>query len=284
MGVPQDMHEQVFNWSNRLIGFSDPEYSTSQEDAQQAAMEMFMYANTLAIDRKANPRDDLVSVLINAEVEGERLTEADFDGFFLLLAVAGNETTRNAISHGMNAFLDNPEQWELWKRERPATMVDEVVRWATPVSVFQRTALADVPAAERADTAVVFTAHSIPTAMAVAAPYVDEFTAAARAVAGRAGCARWSLAYQSRSGRPGEPWLEPDIGDAVRGLAADGVRRAVVMPLGFVCDHVEVLYDLDVEARALAVRSGLGFHRAAAVNDHPEFVAMLAELVVGVCG
>jgi ferrochelatase len=146
-----------------------------------------------------------------------------------------------------------------------------------------RTALAEVPAAERADTPVVFTAHSIPTAMAAAAPYVDEFTAAARAVAGRAGCARWSLAYQSRSGRPGEPWLEPDIGDVVRGLAAAGVRRAVVMPLGFVCDHVEVLYDLDVEARALAARSGLAFHRAAAVNDHPEFVAMLAELVVGAC-
>jgi len=145
MGVPQDMHEQVFNWSNRLIGFSDPEYSTSQEDAQQAAMEMFMYANTLAVDRKANPRDDLVSVLINAEVEGERLTEADFDGFFLLLAVAGNETTRNLMSGAILALMEHPEQ-----RQRliddPSLMplaVEEFLRWGSPLIYFRRTASRD---------------------------------------------------------------------------------------------------------------------------------------------
>jgi cholest-4-en-3-one 26-monooxygenase len=145
MGVPQDMHEQVFNWSNRLIGFSDPEYSTSQEDAQQAAMEMFMYANTLAVDRKANPRDDLVSVLINAEVEGERLTEADFDGFFLLLAVAGNETTRNLMSGAIVALMEHPEQ-----RQRliddPSLMplaVEEFLRWVSPLIYFRRTASRD---------------------------------------------------------------------------------------------------------------------------------------------
>jgi len=98
----------------------------------------------LAADRKANPRDDLITKLIEAH-KGERgLTDDEFGYFVILLAVAGNETTRNAISHGMNAFLDNPEQWEIWKRDRPATMIDEVVRWATPVTVFQRTALNDV--------------------------------------------------------------------------------------------------------------------------------------------
>jgi ferrochelatase len=142
-----------------------------------------------------------------------------------------------------------------------------------------RAAFEAVPAAERADAPLVFTAHSIPRAMADASPYVDDFTAAARAVAERAGRPRWSLAYQSRSGGPRDPWLEPDIGDVVQQLASQGTRRVVVMPLGFVCDHVEVLYDLDIEARALAARSGLAFHRAAAVNDHPEFVAMLADLV-----
>ena len=145
MGVPRDMHQQVFDWSNRLVGFSDPEYTTSQEDGQRAAMEMFMYANTLAVDRKANPRDDLVSVLINAEVEGERLTEADFDGFFLLLAVAGNETTRNLMSGAIVALMEHPEQ-----RQRliddPSLMplaVEEFLRWVSPLIYFRRTASRD---------------------------------------------------------------------------------------------------------------------------------------------
>jgi ferrochelatase len=146
-----------------------------------------------------------------------------------------------------------------------------------------RTALEKVPAAERGETAVVFTAHSIPRTMAAASPYVDDFTAAARAVAGRLGLARWTLAYQSRSGGAGDPWLEPDIGHVVQQLAAGGTRHVVVMPLGFVCDHVEVLYDLDIEARALAAEHGLAFHRASAVNDHPQFVAMLADLVQRAC-
>jgi ferrochelatase len=145
-------------------------------------------------------------------------------------------------------------------------------------------ALREVPAAERADAPVVFTAHSIPRAMAEASPYVEDFTAAARAVAERLGIARWSVAYQSRSGSPREPWLEPDIGSVIQQLAAKDVRHLLVMPLGFVCDHVEVLYDLDVEARALAAEHGVALHRAAAVNDHPAFVAMLADLVARACG
>ncbi|MDP3967423.1 MAG: cytochrome P450, partial [Nocardioides sp.] len=103
-----------------------------------------MYALGLAADRKANPRDDIVTKLINADKDGRGLTDEEFGFFVIALAVAGNETTRNAITHGMNAFFDNPEQWELWRSERPETMVDEVIRWATPVTSFQRTALADV--------------------------------------------------------------------------------------------------------------------------------------------
>ncbi|HEX9821255.1 MAG TPA: ferrochelatase [Methylomirabilota bacterium] len=140
-------------------------------------------------------------------------------------------------------------------------------------------ALEQVPAGERAGTPLVFTAHSVPVAMAAASPYVEDFTAAARAVAARAGHARWSLAYQSRSGSPRDPWLEPDIGDVIRTLAKDGRRHVVVSPVGFVCDHVEVLYDLDVEARQIAVEHGMTLHRAPAVNAHPQFVAMLAEIV-----
>jgi ferrochelatase len=142
-----------------------------------------------------------------------------------------------------------------------------------------RAALDAVPAGERERTPLVFTAHSIPRAMAEASPYVADFTAAATAVARRLGHARFTLAYQSRSGSPREAWLEPDIGETIRDLAKAGERRVVVAPIGFVADHVEVLYDLDTEARTTAEQHGVAFHRAAAVNDHPEFVAMLADLV-----
>jgi ferrochelatase len=152
-------------------------------------------------------------------------------------------------------------------------------RFAAAVADGAAQALAEVPAGERAGTALVFTAHSVPVAMAEASPYVADFTATARAVAARLGHARWSLAYQSRSGDPRDPWLGPDIGDVIRALAGEGVRHVVVSPVGFVCDHVEVLYDLDVEARAVATGVGVTLHRAPAVNAHPEFIAMLADLV-----
>lgn len=139
-------------------------------------------------------------------------------------------------------------------------------------------ALGRVPREQRATTPLIFTAHSVPTAMADASPYVQEFWVASHAVAARLRHPRWSVAYQSRSGVPGDPWLEPDIADVLRDLAKVGVRDVVVAPIGFVCDHVEVLYDLDVHARQTAETLGMGFHRAAAVNDHPAFIEMLADL------
>jgi protoporphyrin/coproporphyrin ferrochelatase len=143
-------------------------------------------------------------------------------------------------------------------------------------------ALGQVPADGRRWTPLIFTAHSIPVAMADASPYVEDFTAVARAVAAKLEHARWSLAYQSRSGRPEDSWLEPDVNTVIRSLARDGERDAVVVPVGFVCDHVEVLYDLDVEAAANARADGLTLHRAATVGDHPAFIAALADLVVSV--
>ena len=160
----------------------------------------------------------------------------------------------------------------------------ESPRFVAAVADRARAALAEVPADARASTRLVFTAHSVPTAMAAASPYVSDLNAASRAVVRRLGHTQWSIAYQSRSGSPRQPWLEPDIGDALRRLAADGARHVVVVPIGFVCDHVEMLYDLDVEARRVAASAGLALHRAAAVNDHPEFVAMLADLVRGAQG
>jgi cholest-4-en-3-one 26-monooxygenase len=145
MGVPQEDRHKVFEWSNRLIGSEDPEYAVSPEDAMEAAMEMFVYANELAAEKRANPGDDIISVLLNAEVEGERLTDLEFDLFFQLLAVAGNETTRNLISHGMLALLENPDQMARLIADPTLlpSAVDEMLRYASPVMYMRRTARSD---------------------------------------------------------------------------------------------------------------------------------------------
>ena len=140
-------------------------------------------------------------------------------------------------------------------------------------------AVEQVPAERRAAAVLVCTAHSIPTAMAATAPYVGQIEDAALLVADDCGLDRWQLAYQSRSGNPRDPWLEPDVLDVLRSLAADGVRDVVLLPIGFVCDHVEVLYDLDIEARQVADAIGVRLVRAATVNDHPLFIRMLADVV-----
>ena len=140
-------------------------------------------------------------------------------------------------------------------------------------------ALGRVSGPARAEALLVFTAHSVPVAMASGSPYTRQLEAAALLIAGRLGHGRWQLAYQSRSGSPRDAWLEPDICDVIRRAEESGVEDIVVAPIGFVCDHVEVLYDLDVEARAVAAEAGLRFHRAQAANDHPAFIAMLADLV-----
>jgi ferrochelatase len=140
-------------------------------------------------------------------------------------------------------------------------------------------AVEQVPAERRAAAVLVCTAHSIPTSMAATAPYVGQIEDAALLVADDCGLDRWQIAYQSRSGSPRDPWLEPDILDVLRSLAADGVRDVVLLPVGFVCDHVEVLYDLDIEARHVADALGVRLVRAATVNDHPLFIRMLADVV-----
>jgi cholest-4-en-3-one 26-monooxygenase len=147
VGVPMEDRHLVFRWSNQMIGFDDPEYQPSQDVSRIASMEMFMYANQLAEERKKRPRGDadLVSVLMEAEVDGEKLSEVEFDSFFLLLTVAGNETTRNLISGGMLALLQNPEQRDRLLREPTLlpTAVEEMLRWVSPVMYFRRTATRD---------------------------------------------------------------------------------------------------------------------------------------------
>jgi cholest-4-en-3-one 26-monooxygenase len=141
LGIPPADRQQLFDWTNQMTASDDPDFAG---DPQAASIEVLMYAMRLAGERIEEPRDDIVTKLVNADKDGRGLTEDEFGFFVIALSVAGNETTRNAISHGMNAFFDNPDQWDLWRRERPETMVDEVIRWATPVTSFQRTALEDV--------------------------------------------------------------------------------------------------------------------------------------------
>jgi cholest-4-en-3-one 26-monooxygenase len=139
MGVPQEDRMKLFHWSNQMVGDQDPEFA--RNDAMGASVELITYAMQMAADRAQNPGDDIVTKLIEADVDGHKLSDDEFGFFVILLAVAGNETTRNSITQGMMAFTDFPEQWELYKRERPVTTADEIVRWATPVTSFQRTAL-----------------------------------------------------------------------------------------------------------------------------------------------
>ena len=146
MGVPHEDRHQLFTWSNQMIGSEDPEYAVSPEIAQSAMIDMFGYANELATSKRANPSDDIISVLLQAEVEGERLSDLEFDLFFELLAVAGNETTRNLISHGMLALIENPDQRELLIGD-PSLLpntVEEMLRYASPVMYMRRTARSDL--------------------------------------------------------------------------------------------------------------------------------------------
>ncbi len=142
-----------------------------------------------------------------------------------------------------------------------------------------REALARIPAGLRDEARVIFTAHSIPVAMANASPYEAQLHETARLVADRVGVSTWDLAYQSRSGPPHVPWLEPDVLDHLRALRAEGTRAVVVAPIGFVTDHMEVVYDLDHEAHDLARGLGLAFERASTAAADPRFPKMVVDLI-----
>ncbi|GBC87576.1 Methyl-branched lipid omega-hydroxylase [bacterium HR12] len=158
MGVPEEDTPQIIEWGDSMIAHADPEYSRAVIDREDtsdyrllpfrspAAVDMMAYAHRLAAERRREPRDDLVTKLIHAEVDGQRLTEQEFDNFFCLLAVAGNETTRHAISHGMLALMEHREQWRRL-RDDPGLMplaTEEILRWGTPTMHFRRTATRDV--------------------------------------------------------------------------------------------------------------------------------------------
>jgi cholest-4-en-3-one 26-monooxygenase len=145
LGVPKEDRHKIFEWSNRMIGSEDPEYMVSAELTFQAQVEMFMYADELAKQRRACPADDIVTALLDAEVDGDRLSEMDFNLFFLLLSVAGNETTRNAMGHGMLALLQHPDQYRAMVADPSLikSATEEILRWASPVMYFRRNVTRD---------------------------------------------------------------------------------------------------------------------------------------------
>ncbi len=140
LGVPLEDRGKLFDWSNQMIGNEDPEFS--EYDSLGSAAELMWYAMQLAARKAEDPGDDIVSALVDADADGQ-LTDAEFGMFVVTLTIAGNETTRQSITQGMMAFADFPEQWELFKERRPKTAADEIIRWASPINAFQRTALAD---------------------------------------------------------------------------------------------------------------------------------------------
>jgi cytochrome P450 len=150
MGIPREDNAQIFEWTNTILGVGDDEYVSSFEELMGAGMGLFQYGLALAEERLKNPQDDITTTLMQAEIEDEngrhKLTTSELGSFFLLLAAAGNETTRNAISHGMKALTDYPDQRAIWADDFEgvsATAVEEIVRWATPVINFRRTAQRD---------------------------------------------------------------------------------------------------------------------------------------------
>ena len=148
MGVPQEERHLLFEWSNRMVGADDPEYNSDDPtDATMAAAELYMYAAQLGEQRRENPQDDIVTRLINAEINGDKLSQEEFELFCLLLTVAGNETTRNATAHGMVALIEHPEEYAKLRSDPDRYLdgaVEEILRWATPVLHFRRTAMKDL--------------------------------------------------------------------------------------------------------------------------------------------
>jgi len=154
LGAPQEDRRYIVDLGDRLLGNTDPEFATPEElerhrhlpFSSPVALEMFEYGRKLAADRRAHPRDDIVTKLVQAQIDGEPLTQREFDVYFLLLATAGNETTRHTISHGLLALIEFPDQLERLRREPDlhATAAEEMLRWATPVHHFRRTATKDV--------------------------------------------------------------------------------------------------------------------------------------------
>jgi cholest-4-en-3-one 26-monooxygenase len=166
LGAPPEDRDKIFKWSNMLIGYDDPDFRRTPEEGMDAATQLYAYANELGARRREDPRDDIVTKLLQPDENGDELSVNEFDVFVLMLAVAGNETTRNAASGGMLAFFEHPGQWARLRDDPSlvATAVDEIVRWVSPVNLFRRTATQETVVRDRkiaeGDKVVVFYASA----------------------------------------------------------------------------------------------------------------------------
>jgi cholest-4-en-3-one 26-monooxygenase len=146
IGVPEEDRPKVFDWANRFVGADDPEYFTGEDQVRQATMEMFLYVQELSERRRKEPRDDIMSELLQAELDGDKLTALEVNGFFMLLAAAGNETTRNTAAHGLLAFLENPQEYDKLVQDPEGLIgsaTEEILRWASPIMYMRRNVTAD---------------------------------------------------------------------------------------------------------------------------------------------
>ena len=148
VGVPEEDRRKIFAWGNAMIGIDDPEFGGDMQTSMEASAEMMVYADELRRKRAVDPHDDIVTILTGATNEADGLTNAELTVFFLLLVVAGNETTRNATSHGMRALIEHPSELEKLRRdpsqERMTRAIEEILRWASPILYFRRTPTHDV--------------------------------------------------------------------------------------------------------------------------------------------
>jgi ferrochelatase len=204
----------------------------------------------------------------------------------------------NGVKRGLGLILSAHRTEASWERYQNAVaaaqlelcgecpQIDYCPGWHTQPLFIQawaellRVELEKISPARRGSAPVVFTAHSVPLAMAEGSRYVAQIHETASLIAAKVKHDRWSVAYQSRSGNPRELWLEPDILSAIRVARDQGAKEMVVAPIGFVCDHVEILYDLDIEARKAAEEAGLRFYRARCVNDHPLFIRLMGDVIM----
>lgn len=267
--IPRDRYEEVVH-HYEVMGGSSP--YNRQIEKQAAALRALLEARGAGLPVYVGMRNwapHLSSVISEITRSGARRVlgfvlaphrcEASWDRYIESVDEAVNE------SRATHLKIDYPPRWS----DHPLF----IEAWAERL----RPSIAQLDDLERSKAVIVFTAHSIPVAMAGASAYVEQLRESSSMVAQALNWNHWSIGYQSRSGNPREPWLEPAIGEILRTVGGP----VIVAPIGFVCDHVEVLYDLDVEAAATAREAGIKFLRAQTIGEHPRFTEMIASMVVG---
>lgn len=239
-------------------------------------------ALSAALARKGQPMQVYVGLLFSPPLIDDAVSQMVADGVSravgIVMAPHRSEASFDRYVHAVGRALE--------KCADAAVSVDFVASWhrhplfVEAVAERVRKVLDCIGEASWQSTWVVFTAHSIPLEMPGASQYDRHVRESAELAAAALKLPEWQVAFQSRTGNPAQPWLEPDVRDLIRKAAAGGVANVVVVPIGFVCDHVEVLFDLDIQAATVAREHGVNMLRAETVGDHPKFIELLADLVL----